>query len=73
VKNLEEKKKDNSPNAYLKYSGLGLQFFITIGICGWLGYKMDQWWRQGRPLFIIIMIFVGFIGGFYQLIKATRS
>ena len=70
---MSEKKNSNDPNAFLKYSGLGLQFFITIAICGWLGYKMDQWWRQGRPLFIIVMIFIGTVGGFYQLYQATKE
>ena len=69
---MSEMKKPNNSNDFLKYSGLGMQFFIAMAICGWLGYKMDLWWRQGRPLFIIIMIFAGAAGGFYQLIKATR-
>lgn len=57
-------------NDFLKYSGLGLQLFITIGICGWIGYELDGWLREGRPLFIIILIFAGAIGGFYQLYKS---
>ena len=69
---MSKMKKPKDSNDFLKYSGLGMQFFITMAICGWLGYKMDQWWRQGRPLFIIIMIFAAAAGGFYQLIKATR-
>lgn len=62
-----------SPNELLKYSGLGMQFFLTIAICGWLGYKMDQYWREGKPLFMIIMIFLGTVGGFYQLYRATKG
>jgi hypothetical protein len=60
-------------NDLLKYSGLGMQFFLTIAICGWLGYKMDQWWRGGKPLFVVIMIFLGTAGGFYQLYRATKE
>ena len=70
---MANEKKPKPHNDFLKYSGLGLQFFITIAICGWLGYKMDEWWRDGQPLFIIIMIFAGAIGGFYQLFKAIQE
>jgi F0F1-type ATP synthase assembly protein I len=63
---------DPGNKSYLKYSGLGLQLFVTIGLFGWLGYKMDKYWNDGKPLFIIIMIFLGIIGGFYQFYKAVN-
>uniref|UniRef100_UPI004047626C AtpZ/AtpI family protein n=1 Tax=Roseivirga sp. TaxID=1964215 RepID=UPI004047626C len=59
-----------SPNNYLKYSQLGIQLFVTIALCGWLGYKMDEWWNNGKALFVIIMIFVGSAGAFYQMYKS---
>jgi hypothetical protein len=58
------------PNNYLKYSQLGIQLFVTIGLCGWLGYKMDEWWNNGNALYVIIMIFVGSAGAFYQMYKS---
>lgn len=58
------------PNNYLKYSQLGIQLFVTIALCGWLGYKMDEWWNNGKALYVIIMIFVGSAGAFYQLYKS---
>jgi len=63
---------DPNNKSYLKYSGLGLQLFVTIGFFGWLGYEMDQYWNDDQPLFIIIMIFLGIIGGFYQFYKAVN-
>jgi hypothetical protein len=60
----------NEPNNYLKYSQLGIQLFVTIGLCGWLGFKMDQWWNEGKALYLIIMIFVGSTGAFYQMYKS---
>jgi len=57
-------------NSYLKYSQLGLQLFVTIGLCGWLGYKMDQWWNGGRALFVIIMVLIGTGGAIYQLYRS---
>ena len=58
------------PNNYLKYSQLGIQLFVTIALCGWLGYKMDEWWNYGKALYVIIMIFVGSTGAFYQMYKS---
>lgn len=66
----ENKEGLKKTNAYLKYSQLGIQLAATIALCGWLGYKMDQWWNNEKPLFIIIMIFIGAIGAFYQLYKS---
>ena len=71
----EDKKSEKKPlksagNAYLKYSQLGIQLFVTIGLCGWLGYKMDEWWNNGKSLYIIIMIFIGAFGAFYMLFKS---
>jgi hypothetical protein len=64
----EQEKK--GPNNYLKYSQLGIQLFVTIALCGWLGYKMDEWWNSGKALYVIIMIFVGSAGAFYQMYKS---
>ena len=64
---------DPGNNSYLKYSGLGLQLFVTIGLFGWLGYKMDQNWNDDKPLFIIIMILLGIIVGFYQFYKTVNK
>lgn len=59
-----------SVNDYLKYSQLGLELFVTIGITGFLGHQMDEWWNQGRPLWILVMIGVGAVGAFYRLFKS---
>ncbi|GHE54180.1 MULTISPECIES: AtpZ/AtpI family protein [Roseivirga] len=67
---MPEKRPSKEPNQYLKYSQLGLQLFVTIGICGWLGYKMDEWWNDGRSLFVILMVLVGATGAIYQLYRS---
>ncbi|NVK84105.1 MAG: AtpZ/AtpI family protein [Cytophagia bacterium] len=67
---MAQKRQSNEPNGYLKYSQLGLQLFLTIGLCGWLGYKMDQWWNGGNSLFVILMVLIGAGGGIYQLYRS---
>ncbi|MDB4447796.1 AtpZ/AtpI family protein [Roseivirga sp.] len=66
----EKSKGPNNPNSYLKYSQLGIQLFLTIGVCAWLGFKMDESWNNGKPLFIILMILVGTTGAIYMLYKS---
>ena len=70
---MPKKKETDKANDFLKYSGLGLQFFLTIAICGWLGYKMDASWRDGKPLYIILMVFLGLGGAFYQLYRTIKK
>jgi F0F1-type ATP synthase assembly protein I len=57
-------------NSFLKYSQLGIQLFVTIGICGYLGYLMDQNWRDGRALWVIIMVLMGTGGALYNLYRS---
>lgn len=69
----QPKKESNKPksavNDYLKYSQLGVELFITIGLSGFIGYQMDKWWNNGKPLWVLVMIGVGAIGAFYRLYK----
>jgi F0F1-type ATP synthase assembly protein I len=67
---VKAKKSSKGPNQFLKYSQLGFQLFVTIGLFTWLGYLMDDKWRQGKPLFLLIMMFLGMIGGFFQFYKS---
>lgn len=57
-------------NSFLKYSQLGLQLFITIGICGYLGYVMDEKWRDGSALWVIIMVLLGSGGALFHLYRS---
>ncbi|WP_268122978.1 AtpZ/AtpI family protein [Roseivirga pacifica] len=68
-KPLKEHKPKKTNNVF-KYSQLGFQLFAVIGLFTWLGYKMDEWWNNGKPLFLIIMMFLGAFGGFYQLFRS---
>lgn len=64
------KKTKSKVNDYFKYSQLGLELFVTIGISGFIGYKMDEWWHNGKPLWLLVMIGIGAVGAFYRLYKS---
>ncbi len=65
-------RKLNQYNSYLKYSGLAVQLLVTIGVCGWLGYKLDQWLALKYPVFMLILGFLGFGGIMYQIYRSIN-
>lgn len=67
----DDLKKDT--NNYLKYSGLGLQMLATMGVAGWLGYKVDQYFGLQFPAFMIGLGLIAFIGTMYQLYRSINK
>ena len=59
-------------NTYLKYSGLAIQILATIVICGWLGYKVDQWAELKFPAFMLGFGFLGFAGIIYKTYRSIN-
>ena len=60
-------------NPYLRYSQLGFQMFGTIAVFAWLGYKIDHWYFDGKPIFFIILFLLGAFGAFYQFYRQIKS
>lgn len=65
-------KKLNQYNSYLKYSGLALQLLVAIGVCGWLGYKADQFIGNKYPVFMLLLGFLGFSGMMYHIYRSVN-
>lgn len=61
------------PNSLIKYSGLGLQMLVTLGVGAWLGLKLDQYLELKYPVFLIIFVFLLFGGLMYQLYKTLNK
>ncbi|MBX2895137.1 MAG: AtpZ/AtpI family protein [Cyclobacteriaceae bacterium] len=65
---------DQKPaNSFLKYSGLGLQMLVTIGVGAWLGYKLDQYLQLKFPVFLLTFVFLLFGGVMYQLYRTLNK
>jgi F0F1-type ATP synthase assembly protein I len=62
--NKEPKKSD-----YLKYSSVGFQMAITIGLFAWLGDFLDNKYLTEKPYYSIACILVGIAIALYQVIK----
>jgi F0F1-type ATP synthase assembly protein I len=68
---MEEPKNKNSQlNEYLKYSALGFQFFATIGLGVWLGWKLDEWLGLRFPAFTVALSCLGLIGSLIAVIRS---
>jgi len=66
-------KEDKPGNSFLKYSGLGLQMLVTIGVGAWLGYKLDQYLQLKFPVFLLTFVFLLFGGVMYQLYRMLNK
>ena len=65
-------KKPSQYNNYLRYSGLAFQLLVTIAVCGWLGYKADQYFGNKYPLLMLLFGFLGFAGSMYQIYRSIN-
>ena len=66
-------KKPARYNSYLRYSGLAFQLLITIAVCGWVGYKLDQYVENKYPIYMLILGFLGFAGALFQVYRSVSK
>lgn len=60
-------------NTYLKYSSLAFQLLVSIGVFGWLGYKLDQYLQIKFPAFMLLFGFAAFGGMLYQVYRSISK
>ena len=62
----DRKKQSKKVGNYLRYVHLGTQFFVSVGLCTFLGIWLDT--TVGTlPLFTLLGLAIGFTAGFYAL------
>jgi F0F1-type ATP synthase assembly protein I len=66
-------KKEKPVNTFLKYSGLGLQMMVSIGIGAWLGLKLDRYFEFKFPVFLLTFVFLIFGGLMFQLYRSLNK
>lgn len=69
----QDPKKQKPYNDFLKYSGLGLQLLATIGVAGWLGYKLDGFLGLKFPACMLTLGLAAFAGSLYQVYKSITK
>jgi len=64
---LKENRKKISP--LLRYSGLGVQLFAASALFAWLGYKLDEYLKQGFPVFLLLFLCLALGGQLYMIYR----
>jgi F0F1-type ATP synthase assembly protein I len=54
---------------HLKYSSLGFQMAITIGLAAWGGNYLDGKYQTEKPVYTIVLILLGIAIAMYQVIR----
>jgi len=65
--------RSNQNNAYMKYSALGLQMVLTIGIAIYIGWLLDDYLALSFPIFMILFLLVATGGVFYKLYRSVQD
>lgn len=72
-KNKSEEGQGNSLSKYAYYSGLGFQMIAIIGVFTFIGYKIDEWQGNEKPIFTAILSLVGVCASLYSVIKSVNK
>lgn len=65
-------KRLKTTNSYLKYSSLGIQMLLAIGVLGWLGYLLDNYLKLKFPAFMLLFGFMAFGGMMFQIYRSVK-
>jgi len=57
----------------LRYSGLAMQFLISIGIGVFIGLKVDEWLHFSFPLLVWLLPLLFIFGIIYKIMKETSK
>ena len=69
----DPKKQPKPSDSFLRYSGLGIQLMLTIGLAAWGGYALDKYLGLKFPAFLISFVFLAFGGVMYLLLRALKN
>ena len=64
----DEESKRNARAKYFRYSHVGLQFFLTVGIFIYGGVELDRFLGT-KVLFTLVGLALGFAGGLFFLCR----
>ncbi|WP_256001990.1 MULTISPECIES: AtpZ/AtpI family protein [Pedobacter] len=65
----EQDNKGKRVNSYVKYSAMGFQMLVTIGLFVFAGYKIDAYQQNRTPLATALLGVLGVIVSLYQVIR----
>jgi hypothetical protein len=66
-------KEEKSPGNFLKYTNLGLQLLLVIGVSSWAGWKIDEYLGFKFPIFLLFLMLLSFGGMMYKLYRSLNE
>ena len=57
----------------MKYAGLGMQIFVSLGLAVFAGYKLDHWIGMRFPVFVWVLPLIVLFLMIYKLIRETSK
>ncbi|MFM7195166.1 MAG: AtpZ/AtpI family protein [Bacteroidota bacterium] len=64
---MDQGKKREPLNPFLKYSSLAIQMVAIIALAAWAGLELDAALHTGFPVFLLLFVFMAFGGMMYRL------
>lgn len=59
------------PNQLIKFSNLGIQMAVIIGLSAWGGNKLDLYYKNETPVFTIVLSLLGIAAALYVVLKGV--
>ncbi len=66
---MDQGKKREPLNPFLKYSSLAIQMVAMLALAAWAGMEADAALGLGFPLFLLLFVLIVFAGMVYRLYK----
>lgn len=73
MKETPKNKEENTTGSFVKYSGIGFQMLATIGLFAFIGYKIDDYQGNAKPIVTAILSLVGVLISLYQVVKQLNK
>lgn len=71
--NISRKSKPENMNDYMKYSGMGFQMVLVIGVFSFAGYKIDEYLHHQVQWVTVILALTGIFVSLYLVFKSLKS
>ena len=69
----QQQKPNKSKSDLMRYAGLGMQLFVSLGLAVFAGYKVDKWVGLKFPVFVWALPLIVLFLIIYKLIKETSK
>ena len=60
-------------NSYIRYSAMGFQMIVIIGLFTFAGYMIDEKSRSKTPLFTALLSVLGVVIALYVVIRSIKN